>query len=130
MSDRDGAGATPDRDMDALVGWILIGGVLASLALLTAGLLWQWSSTGTAQLDYDLAGTTVFRLVVTDAMQVASGAWSPRLLLNLGLAVLLVTPYARVLASMVYFAAVERNRKYTVFTAFVLATLTYSLFLR
>jgi len=43
---------------------------------------------------------------------------------------LLLTPYARVLASMLYFALVERNRKYTAFTTFVLLTLTYSLFLR
>jgi hypothetical protein len=35
-----------------------------------------------------------------------------------------------VLASMLYFALVERNGKYTAFTAFVLLTLTYSLFLR
>jgi hypothetical protein len=31
---------------------------------------------------------------------------------------------------MVYFAVAERNIKYTVFTGFVLAVLTYSLFLR
>ena len=43
---------------------------------------------------------------------------------------LLLTPYVRVLASMLYFALVERNLKYSVFTAFVLLVLTYSLFLR
>jgi len=67
---------------------------------------------------------------VTDFRQLAAGAWRPRLLVNLGLVVLLLTPYARVLASMLYFALVERNRKYTAFTTFVLLTLTYSLFLR
>ena len=129
MSERAGTGSTAARNMDLLVGYVLIVGVLSSLGLLAAGLVWHWSSTGT-RLDYDLAGTTVFGLVVTDFCQLAAGAWRPRLLVNLGLAVLLLTPYARVLASMLYFALVERNRKYAAFTTFVLLTLTYSLFLR
>ena len=52
----------------------------------------------------------------------------PRMLVNLGIAALMLTPYVRVLMSMLYFALVERNRKYAVFTAFVLAMLTYGLF--
>jgi uncharacterized membrane protein len=130
MSERAGAGAAAARNMDLLVGYVLIVGVLSSLVLLASGLVWHWASAGTPRLDYDLAGTTVFGLVVTDVRQLAAGAWRARLLVNLGLAVLLLTPYARVLASMLYFAWVERNWKYTAFTAFVLATLTYSLFLR
>ena len=55
---------------------------------------------------------------------------SPRLLVILGVAVLLFTPFLRVLASVVFFAAVERNWKYTVFTSFVLIVLTYSLLMR
>ena len=39
----------------------------------------------------------------------------------------MLTPYVRVLASMLYFMLVERNLKYGLFTAFVLAMLTYSL---
>ena len=39
-------------------------------------------------------------------------------------------PQVRVLASMLYFAFVERNGKYTLFTGFVFSVLTYSLFLR
>jgi len=120
---------TRAADMDALVGYVLLVGVFSSLALLATGLVWRWSSTGTA-FDYDLAGTTVFQLLATDVRQLAAGAWRPRLLVNLGLAALLLTPYTRVVASMLYFALVERDRKYVAFTAFVLATLTYSLFLR
>jgi uncharacterized membrane protein len=111
------------------VGTLLVVGVFSSLGLLAGGLAWRWCATGT-RFDYDLAGTTVFGLVMTDVRQLAAGAWRPRLLVNLGLAVLLLTPYVRVLASMLYFAVVERNWKYTLFTAFVLLTLTYSLFLR
>lgn len=60
----------------------------------------------------------------------ASGALRPRVLINFGLAVLLLTPYVRVAASMLYVAVAERNWKYTAFTGFVFAVLTYSLFLR
>jgi uncharacterized membrane protein len=54
----------------------------------------------------------------------------PRVLINMGIAVLMLTPFVRVLASVFYFALVERNWKYTLFTGFVLCVLTYSLFLR
>ncbi len=54
----------------------------------------------------------------------------PRLLVSLGIAALLLTPYLRVLASLLFFAFVEHNWKYSLFTGFVLAVLTYSLFLR
>jgi len=49
-------------------------------------------------------------------------------LINLGIAVLILTPYVRILASVLYFAFVARNWKYTLFTASVLGVLTYSLF--
>ena len=78
MSERAGTGSTAARNMDLLVGYVLIVGVLSSLGLLAAGLAWHWCSTGT-RLDYDLAGTTVFGLVVTDFRQLAAGAWRPRL---------------------------------------------------
>jgi len=54
----------------------------------------------------------------------------PRLFLNMGIAILMLTPFVRVLASVFYFAFAERNWKYTLFTGFVLSVLIYSLFLR
>lgn len=68
--------------------------------------------------------------MLADIRQVAADAVRPRLLINLGIAALMLTPYVRVLASMLYFAFIERNGKYTLFTGFVFAVLTYSLFLR
>jgi uncharacterized membrane protein len=115
--------------MDIVVSYILLVGVLASLTLVASGLAWHWVRNGDIHFDYTLGGTTVFRFVVADVRALMAGELRPRLLLNLGIAALLLTPYFRVLASMVYFATVERDAKYTVFTGFVLATLTYSLFL-
>ena len=71
-----------------------------------------------------------FEFVLSDLRSVFTDTLRPRLFLNLGIAALMLTPYVRVLASMVYFAVAERNWKYTLFTAFVFSVLTYSLFLR
>jgi len=120
----------PRPDMEVVVGSILLAGVLSSMALLAAGLAWHWVRSGNMTLDYSLAGTTVFQFVLADIAQLAPDTFRPRVLVNLGIAVLLLTPYVRVLASMLYFALVERNLKYSVFAALVLLVLTYSLFLR
>lgn len=117
-------------DMEVLVGYILQIGVLTSMTLIAIGMVWRWLNTGVLGLDYSIAGMNFFEFVWSDLQQVFLGAFRPRLLVNLGIAVLMLTPYVRVFASMVYFALAERNWKYTVFTAFVFTVLTYSLFLR
>jgi uncharacterized membrane protein len=119
----------PRLDMANLVGYILLGGVSLSIVLISAGLIWRWQATGQLGLEYSISGMNLFRFVLTDVRQLAAANVRARLLVNLGLAVLLLTPYVRVLASMVYFAFEERNWKYTLFTGFVLSVLTYSLFL-
>ncbi len=117
-------------DMEVIVSYILLGGVLVSMVLVVAGLIWHRIATGHFGLDYSIGGMNLFEFVLTDVRQVAADAVRPRLLVNLGIAALMLTPYTRVLASMLYFAFVERNGKYTLFTAFVFSVLTYSLFLQ
>ncbi len=117
-------------DMEVLVGYILLIGVLLSMTLVAAGLTWRWIATGHVALDYSVSGMNLFQFVLSDVQQATSGALRPRLLVNSGIAALMLTPYVRVLASMLYFAFAERNGKYTLFTGFVFAMLTYSLFLR
>ncbi len=116
--------------MDALVGYILLDGVLLSMALVVAGLFWRWLKTGHLWLDYQIVGMNLFQFVGTEIRQAIFGQFRPRLLINLGIAVLMLTPFLRVVASMMYFLAVLKNWKYTLFTGFVLVVLTYSLFLR
>ena len=118
------------RGMASLVGYTLLGGVLTSAALMSTGLVWHWASSGRVQGTSPAAGTDLAQIFATFFQQLAAGALEPRPLIYLGLAVLLLTPYVRVAASALYFAVVERNLKYTVFTGFVLAVLTYSLFIR
>jgi uncharacterized membrane protein len=125
-----GPGEWRQLEMDALVGYILLGGVLLSMALIAAGLIWKYAETGELRLDYQLAGMNLFQFVLSEIHFAVRGQVHPRLLVNIGIVVLMLTPFLRVLASMVYFSAVLKNWKYTVFTLFVLLVLTRSLFLQ
>jgi uncharacterized membrane protein len=116
--------------MEHLIGWLLVVGVAISMLSIGVGLLWHWAQDPGSGLDYTIAGSTLYQFVVGDVKSLVIAGPDPRGLINLGIAVLLLTPFARVLASMLYFALAERNRKYTLFTAFVLVVLSYSLFIR
>lgn len=126
----DLATPAPRFDMETLVGYILLGGVLLSMGLIVAGISWHWAAAGRLGLDYPLAGGNLFQFVLADLRRTASGVYRPRLLVSTGIITLMLTPYARVAASMLYFATAEHNWKYTLFTLFVFAVLSYSLFLR
>jgi len=117
-------------DMEILIGYILLGGVLLSVALIVIGFVWRWVRSGNLQFQYTVAGMNFFEFVLSSFRQMASHELRPRVLVNMGIAVLMLTPFVRVLASVFYFALVDRNWKYTLFTGFVLSVLTYSLFLR
>jgi uncharacterized membrane protein len=117
-------------DMDLLVGYILLAGVLLSILLILIGLIWNWVQTGQLGIEYGIQGMNLFGFVRREVIRLVTGNFRPRLLVNWGIAILLLTPYTRVLASMLYFFFVEHNWKYTIFTAFVFGVLTYSLFLR
>lgn len=123
--------AEPHRfDMELVLGYVLLGGVVVSVALVAAGLAWHWLRTGQLAVEYSLGKRNLVELVLVELHQLAQGAFRPRLLISLGIVALLLTPYVRVLTALVWFVLVERNWKYSAFTALVLAVLTYSLFLR
>jgi len=114
-------------DLESVVGSTLLIGVLVSVGLIGAGFVWHAIVNGNVQFAYALPATSVGGFLALDVEQLTAAAARPRLLVNLGIAVLLLTPYVRVIASLVMFV-VERDWKYVAFTGFVLATLTYSLF--
>jgi len=122
--------AAQEAAMDAVIGYVLLIGVMTSIVLVALGLAWHWWRTGELGIDYTIANMNLFEFVVADLRQIASAEVRPRFLVSLGIAVLLLTPYLRVLASLIFFSTVERNWRYTAITGFVLAVLTYSLFLR
>ena len=116
--------------MDVLIGYILLVGVLVSIVLIAIGVIWHYAVTGHLGLDYSIAGMNLFQFVVSELREATLFHVRARLFVNLGIATLMLTPYVRVLASVIFFAFEERNYKYTTFTGIVFIVLTYSLFLR
>ena len=130
------AAEAPDRStppglgMDTVVGYVLLVGVLLSIALIVSGLAWHWAVTGHLELTYRIVGMNLLQFVSSDAGQLASRPLDTQTIVSACMAVRMLTPYVRVIASVAYFALAERNWKYVAFTTFVLGVLTYTLFLR
>ena len=116
--------------MDSLVSYILLSGVLLSIVLIVIGVIWHFVETGHVGLSYSITGMNLFQFVISEFHLITQFNLRPRLIVNLGIATLMLTPYVRVAASMLFFAFAEKNYKYTAFTTIVFAVLTYSLFLR
>jgi len=116
--------------MERIVGLTLLGGVTLSVQLLTMGLFWQWSSTGRPAFQHGLPRTLFARFVLEEMSSILRDGVSPSRLVNFGIIVLMLTPYVRVVLSMVGFLFAEKDYKYGVVTGFVGGVLTYSLFLQ
>ncbi len=107
--------AEQDRmsNMDILVGYILLIGVVLSALFIISGTLWNWLLTHHLTIQYTISGENYFGFLLSSFRQLFRGALEPRLLISLGIVTLMFTPYLRVAASVVYFAAVAHNWKYT-----------------
>jgi uncharacterized membrane protein len=124
------ASSMQQEKMDLLLGYLLLGGVALSMALIAVGLIWRFVRIGHFSLDHQLAGLNLFQFLLTEIRLAARGSLSPRTLIDGGIGVLMLTPYLRVLASVLYFMFGLKNWKYTIFTGIVLGVLTFSLFIR
>ncbi len=116
--------------MDLLVGYVLLGGVIVSVVLIVAGLTWHWIAYGHLGITYTVPKLNLFEFITAEFHDLTGGHFRPRFLVSLGITALLLTPYLRVLTSLLFFAFVAHNWKYSLFTGFVFSMLTYSLFLR
>ena len=120
-------GAKPtDQQFEMFLGQLLRTGVLIAALIAFAGGVWFLAQSGGARHDY-----RTFRGVpaeFTHVPQIFHGAiaWQPLAVIQLGILVLIATPVARVLFSMLGFA-LERDWMYVAITAIVLALLLYSL---
>ncbi len=111
-----------------------IGAILRNLTILSAlcilsAMMWRWRLTGRVEFNGVLEGTNVIVFLLADVRHGLSVAWGPRTLLHVGIALLFLIPYVRTLASLWYFAWVERNTRPALFSGCILAMLTYILFL-
>lgn len=124
------AASMQQRKMDTVLGYVLLGGVVLSMVLIVAGLVWRFLRLGRFSLDHSLSGMNLFEFLAEEIRAAASGQLSPGTLVDGGIVILMLTPYVRVLASVFYFMVGLKNWKYTVFTGIVLGVLTFSLFIR
>jgi uncharacterized membrane protein len=117
-------------DLNTVVWSILLAGLVLSIGLIAAGMIWLRLTAGGVEAPPPIAAANLRGFILRIAAKSATGKIEPTFLIYSGIAVLLLTPFARVLASTLYFAFGERNRKFTLITGFVLTVLTVVLFLR
>ena len=117
---------------DPAIGYVLIVGVAMSLVLETSGILLYYFSYGHFNILEErslfIHGRNFFDFVI-ELFQGGSMGKKAVFLMSLGVVILVLTPYVRVLMSVVYFAR-EKNTKYILITLFVLILLTMSLAFR
>jgi uncharacterized membrane protein len=118
-----------EEDLDLVISYILIFGVLASLALETIGIMRYYSVNGTLTINLQpnsAFGGTPLSFLGSIIRGLLVGVWTPFEILSLGIILLTITPYMRVVAAVVYFS-LTKNTKYVFITLFVLTILTASL---
>ncbi len=127
MSSRD-AEATESK-FELMISYLLVVGVMISLVLVASGMVVFYLHSGFLGISHTSAmflREQNFFYFLLDLFRGGGGQDIGLWLITLGIAVLILTPYARVILSFVYFI-LERDWKYTLFTLFVLVLLTVSL---
>ena len=126
---KSGVLGSGDSKLETAISYLLIVGVVISLFLEVIGLILFYRSYSNLNiLENSVAfirGENFFSFVYT-LFQRENVQNSALLSMTLGLVVLILTPYVRVITSVVYFAW-KKNSKYVLVTLFVLITLTISL---
>jgi len=108
-----------DRQLDLIIARILRAGVTLSAATVLSGGVWYLARSGEARPSYGhFIGIPGIRALVSLP--------GPEVVMLAGLLMLIATPVARVVFSLVAFA-MERDWVYVGITAVVLAVLGYSL---
>ena len=110
---------TDDR-MDTLIGNLLRTGVLTAAAVVALGGIWYLIAHGSATADYHH-----FHEQVRGLHSLLS-VTPPQLTILIGLLILIATPVARVIFSLVVFT-LERDHVFVWITAAVLLILAYSI---
>jgi uncharacterized membrane protein len=109
-----------DRRLEQMVGNLLRTGVVLAAAVVLAGGVWYLAAHGAAQADYHRFHGS------RGVMPWTQGLPGPLATIQIGLLILIATPVARVVFSLVAFG-LERDRVYVGITLVVLAILAYSL---
>jgi uncharacterized membrane protein len=109
-----------DFQLEQIMGNLLRVGVVLAAAVVLAGGVWYLTANGRARTDYRTFHST------PETMPWTQGLSGPLATIQIGLLILIATPVARVVFSMVAFG-LERDKVYVGITLVVLAILAYSL---
>ena len=107
-----------DRRLELIIGTLLRVGVGSSAAVVLGGGIWYLAARGMMPTHY--------RHFHAAARGSLSGLSGPEMAIQLGLLILIATPVARVIFSLVGFS-LEKDRVYVAITIVVLAILAYSI---
>jgi uncharacterized membrane protein len=116
-----------DRKVEDLVGNLLRAGVSLSALVILAGATVYLAKHGGELADYRVFRGEPNQLRTIPGVLREAFAFQGRGIIQLGLLLLIATPVARVVLSIIGFAA-ERDRMYVGFATIVLVILLYSLF--
>jgi uncharacterized membrane protein len=109
-----------DVRLEKVIGNLLRAGVSLSAALVLAGGIWYVASRALAAPEFRQFHPGLQGLGALARLPM------PEKLIEIGLLVLIATPVARVIFSLIAFA-LERDRMYVIFTLIVLSVLLYSI---
>ncbi|MBS7627156.1 DUF1634 domain-containing protein [Candidatus Bathyarchaeota archaeon] len=116
--------------LELAISYILIFGVVSSVMIEAFGILIHYYAEGNLNITFEpksvLKGANLFVFIGSTFQSILQGSSTSFNILSLGLALLIITPYVRVLASVIYFGMV-RDIKYLFITLSVLVILTASL---
>ena len=116
-----------EQKMEDAIAQLLRGGVMVSALVVIAGAVLYLGSHPTARVTYRIFAGEPEELKTVHGIVRSAFTGRARSIMQLGLLLLIATPVARVVFSMLAFA-VERDRMYVAFTLIVLSVLLYSLF--
>jgi uncharacterized membrane protein len=115
-----------DRRIEVLLATVLRGGVMLSALIVLVGGLTFVAANGRMLPAYEVFRGEPAELRSIAGIVASALAWHSSGLIQFGLLLLIATPIARVVLSVLAFAR-ERDWLYVAITAVVLALLTYSL---
>lgn len=121
--------AGKESGFERAIGYLLIAGVVISLLLEIAGVALLYRAYHNVDISQDTSVFIKGHDFFTFIMQQVEGKFqekTPFILMTAGIIVLVLTPYIRVIASVVHFAW-QKNWKYVFITLFVLVVVTLSL---
>jgi uncharacterized membrane protein len=116
-----------DQKVERIIGALLQTGVLLSILVALLGMILYLGREGRHAEDFRVFRGEPFDLRVAPAIVHAAFAGHREAIIQLGVLILIATPIARVMLSLVAFA-LQRDRTYVVVTLIVLVILLAGLF--